>query len=447
MSVHLTPAEINRVLDSGQMAAIRHMLNGLDSVDIARLISSTPPHIHTLLWNWLDAGQRAETLPLIDEDLSPGLLALMDADEVAGIAAQLEPDDLADILQRLPDAVIKEVLRSMDAQHRERIERVLDYPGDCAGGLMNTDVITVRARLTVEVVLRYLRRLGDMPQDTDQLIVINRAGKFLGLLRISHILVNNPETTVREVMDTDRTPIAVDMPATEVAKLFAEHDWMSAPVVDGRGILLGRITVDDVIDVIREEAERPLRGMASMGDDIPSIFAPLSKAVPRRALWLGVNLATVFIAVALIKLFEGVLDRVVALAVLMPIAASMGGVAGNQALAVAIRGLAQGHLQFGSAGWLLMREGSIGLVNGMLWALVVGAVTWFWYQDQSLAGIIAAAMLVSLVIANLSGAVLPVALSAIRIDPALAGGVLLTTITDVVGFASFLGLAHWLLAA
>ena len=447
MTIHLPAAEISRILDSGQMAAIRHMLNGLDSVDIARLISSSPPATQLLLWGWLTANQRAATLPLIDEDLSPRLLGLMDVDEVADIAAQLEPDDLADILQQMPDAVIKEVLRSMDVQHRERIERVLDHPKDCAGGMMNTDVITVRARLTLEVVLRYLRRLGDMPQDTDQLIVINRAGKFLGLLHISHILVNNPEMTVREVMDTDQAPIGVDMPDTEVAQRFAEHDWVSAPVVDDHGILLGRITVDDVIDVIREEAERPLRSMASMGDDIPSMFAPLSKTVPRRALWLGINLVTVFCAVALIKLFEGVLDRVVALAVLMPIAASMGGVAGNQALAVVIRGVAQGNLQYGSTGWLVMREGSIGLINGMFWALVVGVVTWFWYQDLDLAGIIAAAMLVSLVVANLSGAVLPLALHAIKIDPALAGGVLLTTITDVVGFISFLGLAHWLLVA
>ena len=447
MTIHLPAAEISRILDSGQMAAIRHMLNGLDSVDIARLISSSPPATQLLLWGWLTANQRAATLPLIDEDLSPRLLGLMDVDEVADIAVQLEPDDLADILQQMPDAVIKEVLRSMDAQHRERIERVLDYPKDCAGGMMNTDVITVRARLTLEVLLRYLRRLGDMPQDTDQLIVVNRAGKFLGLLHISHILVNNPEMTVREVMDTEQAPIGVDMPDTEVAQRFAEHDWVSAPVVDDHGILLGRITVDDVIDVIREEAERPLRSMASMGDDIPSMFAPLSKTVPRRALWLGINLVTVFCAVALIKLFEGVLDRVVALAVLMPIAASMGGVAGNQALAVVIRGVAQGNLQYGSTGWLVMREGSIGLINGMFWALVVGVVTWFWYQDLDLAGIIAAAMLVSLVVANLSGAVLPLALHAIKIDPALAGGVLLTTITDVVGFISFLGLAHWLLVA
>ena len=447
MTIHLPAAEISRILDSGQMVAIRHMLNGLDSVDIARLISSSPPATQLLLWDWLTANQRAATLPLIDEDLSPRLLGLMDVDEVADIAVQLEPDDLADILQQMPDAVIKEVLRSMDAQHRERIERVLDYPKDCAGGMMNTDVITVRARLTLEVLLRYLRRLGDMPQDTDQLIVVNRAGKFLGLLHISHILVNSPEMTVREVMDTDQAPIGVDMPDTEVAQRFAEHDWVSAPVVDDHGILLGRITVDDVIDVIREEAERPLRSMASMGDDIPSMFTPLFKAVPRRALWLGVNLVTVFFAVSLIKLFEGVLDRVVALAVLMPIAASMGGVAGNQALAVVIRGVAQGNLQYGSTGWLVMREGSIGLINGMFWALVVGVVTWFWYQDLDLAGIIAAAMLVSLVVANLSGAVLPLALHAIKIDPALAGGVLLTTITDVVGFISFLGLAHWLLVA
>ncbi len=447
MSLNLSAEDIKRTLDSGQMAAVEHMLRGLDPVSIARLISSSPPHTHMLLWSWLHAEQRAEVLPLIDEDLSPRLIAEMDVDEISQIAAQLELDDLADVLQQLPDAVIQEVLLSLDRQHRERIEWVLDYPKDSAGGLMNTDIITVRARLTLEVVLRYLRRLGSVPKDTDQLIVVNHVGKFQGLLHIGDILSNNPETTVREVLDTDRLPIPVQMPATEVAKLFAEHNWTSAPVVDANDAVLGRITIDDVVDVIREEAERPLRGIAGIGDDILSIFAPLSQVVPKRALWLGVNLITVLVAVALIKQFEDVLDRVVALAVLMPIAASMGGVAGNQTLAVVIRGVAHGHLQYSGAGWLLLREGLIGMVNGVLWALVVSIATWLWYRDLQLAAVIAAAMWLSLLIANLSGAMLPLALSKIKIDPALAGGVALTTITDVVGFVSFLALASWLLSA
>ena len=356
------------------------------------------------------------------------------------IRDSLEPDDVADILQQLPGRIMQDVLRGMDAQDRRRVERVLSFEEDSAGGLMNTDTITVRPRHTVDVVLRYLRRLGEIPHATDALFVVSRNDHFLGLLPVAKLLVCDPELTVREIMQTDVDPITVDMPAREVAKLFRRHDWVSAAVVDAEGKLAGRITIDDVVDVIVEDADHSFMGMAGLGED-EDTFAPVLKATPRRAIWLGINLLTAFIASSVINLFEQTIDKVVALAVLMPIVASMGGVAGSQTLTVVVRGMALGHIERSNAGWLLNRELVLAGLNGMLWALVCAAAAVLWFGDYLIGLCIAAAMLINLLAAAAAGVLLPMLMRSLRIDPALAGSVVLTTITDAVGFLSFLGLA------
>lgn len=368
------------------------------------------------------------------------LLEQMDADDVVALMEHLEPDDVADILQKLPGRILQDVLRGMDEHDRRRVERVLPYEEDTAGGLMNTDTITVRPRHTVDVVLRYLRRLGEIPPATDAIFVVSRGDDFLGQLPVSKLLVCDPELTVRELMQTGVEPIAIDTPAHEVARLFRRHDWVSAAVVDGNGKLVGRITIDDVVDVIVEDADHSLMSMAGLAED-EDTFAPLLKAAPRRAIWLGINLATAFIASSVIGLFEGTIDRVVALAVLMPIVASMGGVAGSQTLTVVVRGMALGHIARSNAPWLLSRELALATLNGMLWALVCAGAAVLWFRDPLIGVCIAAALLVNLLAAAAAGVLLPMLMRSLRIDPALAGSVVLTTITDAVGFLSFLGLA------
>ena len=329
----------------------------------------------------------------------------------------------------------------MDEQDRQRVESILSFNEDTAGGLMNTDTITVRRSHTLELVLRYLRRHESLPEMTDNILVVDREDKFLGILPLRKLLVSDPNTTVRDIMREDIDAIPVDMDATQVAQLFERHDWVSAPVVDSSGKLVGRITIDDVVDVIKDNAEHALMSMAGLDEEDDS-FAPILKTARRRALWLGVNLMTAVLASGVIFLFQDTLDQVVYLAVLMPIVANMGGVAGTQTLTLVIRSLALGHISESNSRWLLVRELGVAGLNGAAWAIVIAAITFAWYADILLSLVIAAAMMINLVVAALAGAYLPLFLNRIKVDPALAGSVALTTITDSVGFFVFLGLAQ-----
>ena len=432
--------KLSLALDSGTLVDVRRMLNGLLPADVAHLLESSPPKFRHILWQMVEVEREGEVLGELSDELQAHFLSDMDAAEVALITEDLDDDDVADILQQLPDRVTREVLNAMDHQDRARLEQVMHYPDDIAGGLMNTDTITIRARLTLDVVLRYLRRLNEIPEMTDNLIVVNRSDQYIGLLPLRTLLVSDPSASVREMMVTDLEPIPVDMSDTEVARLFERNDWVSAPVVDSNGRLLGRITIDDVVDVIREDADHSFMSMAGL-DEEEDTFAPFYRAAPRRALWLGINLITAFIAASVINLFQGTIEKVVALAVLMPIVASMGGIAGTQTLTVLVRGIAMGQIGRNNQAWLINREFLIGLMNGILWAVVVAVAASLWFDDWNIGFIIAAAMVINLVTAALTGAVLPLLMTRFNIDPALAGGVVLTTVTDVVGFVSFLGLA------
>ena len=432
--------KLSAALESGTFVDVRRMLNGLSPADIAHLIESSPPRFRHVLWQLVDAEREGEVLGELGDDLQVQFLRAMNAEEVVQLTEHLEDDDIADILQQLPGHIMREVLTIMDQQDRARLERVMHYPEDVAGGLMNTDTITIRAALTLDVVLRYLRRHSEIPKMTDNLIVVNRADRYIGLLPLRTLLVSDPATSVREMMVTDIDPIDVNTPDSEVARLFERNDWVSAPVVDEDGRLLGRITIDDVVDVIREDADRSLMSMAGLDEDADT-FAPFIRAAPRRAIWLGINLITAFIAASVINLFQGTIEKVVALAVLMPIVASMGGIAGTQTLTLVVRGIAMGQVGKSNQARLINRELQIGLMNGLLWAAVVAAAASLWFDDWQIGWIIAAAMVINLLTAALVGAILPLFMTRIRIDPALAGGVVLTTVTDVVGFVSFLGLA------
>jgi magnesium transporter len=436
---------LSLALDSGTLVDVKRMLNGLPAADVAHLLESSPPKIRHVLWQMVEVESEGEILNELSDELATHFLSDMDAAEVALITEGLEDDDVADILQQVPDRVTREVLNAMDHQDRARIEEVLHYPDDTAGGLMNTDAITIRARLTLEVVLRYLRRHEEIPEMTDNLIVVNRNDQFIGLLPLRILLVSDPSVSVREMMITDVEPIPADMPDDQVARLFERNDWVSAPVVDEAGKLLGRITIDDVVDVIREDADHSFMSMAGLDED-EDTFAPIMRTAPRRAVWLGLNLITAFIAASVINVFQDTIEKVVALAVLMPIVASMGGIAGTQTLTVLVRGIAMGQVSKNNQTWLINRELAVGFLNGTLWAAVVAVAASLWFDDWHIGLIIAAAMIINLVTAAFTGAALPLMMKRVNIDPALAGGVVLTTVTDVVGFVSFLGLATWFYA-
>ena len=433
--------ELSQAIDSGSLYQVRQMIKTLPTAGIAHLLESSPPQTRSVLWQLVDKDAEGEVIQYLNEDLQNEILSDLNAEEVAELTEGLEDDDLADILQQLPQQLAREVLQAMDLQDRQRVETILSYDEDTAGGLMNTDTITVRRNHTVELVLRYLRRHNSIPEMTDNLLVVNRNDEFLGILPLREVLVSDPNISVREVMHEDVEAIPVDMEATQVAQLFEQHDWVSAPVVDSEGKLLGRITIDDVVDVIRDSTEHSLMSMAGL-DEEDDTFAPVIKTARRRALWLGVNLCTAILASMVIYLFQDTLDQVVYLAVLMPIVANMGGVAGTQTLTLVIRELALGHISSSNSRWLLRRELGVAGLNGLLWAVVISVVAFLWYQELRLSCIIAAAMMINLIIAALAGAYLPLFLKRLNVDPALAGSVALTTVTDSIGFFAFLGLAQ-----
>jgi len=432
---------LSAALEVGELQQLRFMLNkGLKPVEVAHLLEKTPPRERQILWNLLNKELEGEVLQYLGDDAQTEILSRMEASEVLAITESLETDDMADILQQLPERVMKELLQIMDRQNRERVERVLAYPEDTAGGLMNTDTVTIRPDINVETVLRYLRRHKDIPEMTDTLFVVSRKDSYIGVLPLTRLLTADPGVLVREIMQTDVEAIPADMPDEEVTRLFEQLDLISAPVVNDEGRLLGRITIDDVVDVIREDADHSLMSMAGLDED-EDTFAPIMKTTRRRAVWLGINLITAFSASAVIGLFEATIEKVVALAVLMPIVASMGGIAGSQTLTLVIRGQALGHIERSNLGWLFNRELVVGLLNGMLWAVVVALVAILWFHDITVGVVIALALVINLVAGAIAGTLLPAILKSLGIDPALAGGVLLTTITDVVGFFAFLGLA------
>lgn len=436
---------LGQALESGALTQVQRIINQtLKPVDVAHLIESSTPNVREVLWELLESDNSGEVLQYLSEEVQASFLTRMSAEEMANALSDLDTDDIADLLQHLPDQVTQEVLTSMDSQDRKRIESVLAYPEDSAGGLMNTDTITVRPEITLDVVFRFLRRHQKLPDMMDSLFVVSRRDDFVGIVPMNKLLVSDPNATVREIMVTEVIAISAEMHKAEVAKLFERHDLVSAPVISQEGKLLGRITVDDVVDVIRDQADHSLLSQAGL-DEEEDTFAPILRSTRRRAVWLGVNLVTAFIAAGVMGLFEATLQQQVALAILSPVVASMGGIAGSQTLTLAIRGLAIGHISKTNIPWFLNREFFVGLLNGLLWAFVIGLVTLVWFQELTIAVVIAAAITINLTVAVIAGGTLPIILTRFGADPALAGGVVLTTITDVVGFFAFLGLATLML--
>lgn len=438
---HRTNLEaLHDALERESTEDIRRLVQELHPAEVALLLESLPLKDRDRVWDQLDPEQHTEVLSEAEDSVRAARLLQMPPEALAAAARALEVDDAADLLQDLPEDVMEDVLLQMDAQNRQRLEQVLAYPEDTAGGLMNVDTITVRGDVTLGVVVRYLRRQQDVPKRLQSVMVVDRENRYEGSLPLSTLLIKPAGMKVVQVMDRDLEGIPASLPDHEVAKIFEQRDLIVAPVVDPQRRLLGHIFIDDVVDVIRQEGEHSLMSFAGLeeGEDI---FAPVIPSARRRTVWLGINLATAFLASWVIGLFQAAIHQVVALAVLMPIVASMGGIAGTQTLTVMIRGMALGQLSGRSTRWVITKELLVGFLNGCVWAVVVALVAVAWFQNWTIGMIIAAALVVNLLVAGLAGVSIPLALRRMAIDPALAGGVILTTVTDVVGFMSFLGLA------
>lgn len=430
---------LREAIGQGTLRSAHRMVNALHPAEVASLLESLPPAQRKLVWDFVDSSLEGEVLVELSEPVRSSLIEGMDAEELVAAAEGMEVDDLADFVADLPEAVTRQLLKSMDQQDRERLRTVLAYSGDSAGGLMNTDTVSVRPDVSVEVVLRYLRMRGELPQRTDSLFVADRHDRYLGTVSLTRLLTEDPERLVGELIEADAPRIDPHTPAHEIAQLFQDRDLVSAAVVGPDGRLLGRITIDDVVDVIREEAEHSVLSMAGLPDE-EDLFANVRDSSRRRVVWLAVNSLTTLIVAFVVRRFEGAIEKVALLAVLMPIVASMGGVAGTQTVTLIVRGLALGQIQWANARWLLFKEIAVGGLNGLIMAAIIGAATILWLGRWQLAAIVAAALIVNLLAAAAVGVLVPLTLRRLKIDPALSAGVVLTTFTDCIGFATLLGL-------
>ncbi|MDH3633658.1 MAG: magnesium transporter [Gammaproteobacteria bacterium] len=433
--------DVSVALESGDRIEILKLLSSVNVAEIALLLDSLPAQQRDSIWPLIEPGDLGAVLLETQDDISDAKLRELDPEEIATIVGTLpDVDDQADLILALPTDKLVKTLHTLDAHKREKLESVLSYSEDTAGGLMNIDQVTVRADVSLDVVLRYLRIRGELPDHTDQLFVTDRHDHYMGALYLRDLLTNDPEAEVKSIMRTDVDAMHVHMSDNEVAREFEKYDLVSAAIVDEEHRLIGRITVDDVVDVIRDEGDHSIMGMAGLSEE-EDMFSPVLVTSKRRGIWLGINLLTAFLAAYVIGFFEEILDQVVALAILITIVPSMGGIAGSQTLTIAIRGLALGQLGSSNYRSLIRKEISVGLLNGLLWAIVVASLSIIWFQNFAIGMVIAFALVVNLLSGAFAGAVIPVVLRQIGIDPAIAGGVVLTTITDVVGIIAFLGLA------
>lgn len=441
MEINEQENNLNQLLENSSGLSedeIKILLKKLSSSEIAHALESSPPKQRQLLFSLLETNEEGDVLADLGEEIQQELVSNISNEELAEAVKELEPDETVDILQNLPEERMNSILSKMSYRDRKRIEIGLTYPENTAGGLLNTDVISVRPSHSIEVVINYLRDQNELPDNTDKIFVVNKEDEYIGELAISKIITCKPNLIVREVMDTSNNPIFVHQDDKEVATFFERNDIVSSAVVDGSGKLLGRITVDDVLDVIREDADQNFLGMAGVAEDT---FAPPGRAAKSRVFWLSMNLFTAFIASMTINIFKDVLDQIVYLAILMPIVASMGGVAATQTLTIVLRGLTLEQINASNLRWLFRRELAVSILNGIVLSILVGLATYFWFSEITLALLISFALIINLVSSVIAGVFVPIILRSFNQDPAISGSVVVTTVTDVIGFLSFLGLA------
>ena len=432
---------LNIILDDASdlsLNQIRQLLNRMTAPEIAHALESSPPKQRTLLFSLLKTEEEGDVLFELGEEIQQDLLSSISNEELTEAVKELELDEIVDILQNLPKERMAKILENMSMVDRKRIEVGLNYSDNTAGGLLNTDVLSVRPNNSINEVINYLRDQGDLPENTDKIFVVNHENEYLGELSIGKIITSELSMLVREIMETKATPLDVDLDDKEVATTFERNDLISAPVIDEKSKLIGRITIDDVVDVIREDADQNLLGMAGVAEDT---FAPPGRAAKSRVFWLSMNLVTAFIAASTINLFQDVIDKIVYLAVLMPIVASMGGVAATQTLTIVLRGLTLEQINASNIGWLFKRELAVSILNGIVLSILVGFSTYIWFEDITISILISSALVINLISSVIAGVAVPLVLRKFKQDPAIGGSVVVTTVTDVIGFLSFLGLA------
>ena len=417
---------------------IQRILSKMDSYEIAHCLESTPSEQRKVIWSIIDKSNEADVLSELGEEIQQDLFDEISNEELLDLVQNLELDEMVDILQNLPQQRISFLLSKMTKIDRERVEMVLEYPEDSAGGLLNNDIISVQQDSSLNLVLEYLRSIGDIPENTDKLFVVSKNNNFIGELKISKIISSNPELKVSDVMNDKPHSFMVNESDKEVSKFFEQNDLISAAVVNDKNELIGRITIDDVVDVIIEDADQNFLSMAGIAEDT---FSPPARAARRRIIWLGLNLITAFVAALAINIFQDAIDKIVYLAVLMPIVASMGGVAATQTLTIVLRGLTLEQISNSNLGWLFKRELAVAILNGIILSLIISLVTYVWFNQLILSALIATAMIINLLSSVVAGVFVPIILRRLNQDPAIAGSVIVTTVTDVVGFISFLGLA------
>ncbi len=433
-------------LERDQITSIQQTLTSLHPSEIARLLESLTPGKRKIIWQLVDQDDEGDVLKELVEDVRQNLIGEMDATELIAATQDMELDDLADLLVDLPETVTEQVITALDRQDQIRLESVMSYDEDTAGGLTNPRIISVRRGITIEVLMRYLKRLNKLPEHTNYIYIVNRNDEYLGALKLVDLFLEDKNKPIETIMDESVKAMLADVDVKQVAMDFQNLDLISMPVIDEKNRLLGQITVDDVVDVIQDQVNSEIFNMAGL-DDEDDIFAPVILSTKRRAVWLGMNLITAFVVAGAIGLFQEILQQIVILAVLMPIVASMGGVAGNQTLILVIRGIAMGKIQRSNARKLLVKEGSVALLNGFIWSIVVSVLTVVLFLDADFQNywkigiIVGAAMLLNIFASAIAGVAIPFLLKKMGIDPALAGGVLMITLTDVLGFITFLGLA------
>ncbi|SUO94559.1 magnesium transporter [Suttonella ornithocola] len=439
--INITPlTQVRDALHEEDLEEVSEIVNELAPAEIARMLESLPPTEREQVWEAVDSEYGGDVLAHLSESVLEDIVDDMSHEELVQTAGSMDEDDLVDFLQDIPDDVALKLMASFDEAQRERLTQILEYDEDSAGGMMNTDPISVRPETLVQTVIRYLRRMDTLPDVTNKIFVVDREGHLQGEVILTHLLTADNNLSMREVMNTDFVALDVNMPGQQVARLFREHDLVSAAVLNENEQLVGRVTVDDVVDYIQEESERLLMQTAGMDEEVDT-FAPIHKAAISRSVWLGVNLITALAAASVINAFGDTIEKVVALAALSPVVASMGGIAGSQSLTIIIRGIALGQIEGANAWSLLLRELLISIIGGLVWGLVTAAIAIVWFGQANLALIVFVAIFVNLLFAALSGVIIPLILNKLKIDPALAGSVILTTVTDVVGFLVLLGLA------
>lgn len=432
---------VQTLVHKQNLAELQKRLDSLHPADVAYILEALPLEQRLDVWDLVKAERDGEILLEVSDAVRQTLIADMDSDELLAAAEQLDTDELADLAPDLPKDVLQELLESLDSRNRERLQSALSYPDDAVGALMDFDIVTIREDIALDVALRYLRRIGSLPDHTDKLFVVDRHDVLRGVLPLKRLVVNDLDSEVTDVMADDAVVFHPEDTADEAAKAFERYDLVTAPVVDANNRLVGRLTVDTVMDYIREEAESDMLSMAGLREE-EDIFASVWKSVQNRWTWLAINLVTAFVASRVIGLFEGSIEKVVALAALMPIVAGIGGNSGNQTTTMIVRGLALGQISGHNTKSLLIKETGVGLLNGLVWGSVLGVIAYFLYDNVALGMVMTAAMTLNLLLAAVMGVMIPTVMSTrFNRDPAVGSSVLITAVTDSGGFFIFLGLA------